>query len=186
MYHGGIKYWGPRLWYIIHKLCNDFPSNPTLSQKQNYMAFFNLTSYIIPCMLCRVHYSDALRTRKLHTHLDDRNQLIDWFRILHNNVNISHKRKLYEIEELAEIYNKPFNHTPIKELLDYFYLIMIEGEIDRENLIKWILLFFKLYECNKCKSTMSEYFRINTIHKIKYHNNILLKNWIDGIKLSIC
>jgi hypothetical protein len=103
--------------------------------------------------------------------------MIDWFRIQHNNVNISHNRKQYSLDEVLSIYHTPFDRRILSELINYFYLLVVDGELDRENVVKWILIFFKLYDY----PTMSEYFRLNSLERINYRDNNVLRSWLDGI-----
>ena len=50
--------WGPKLWFMMHTISLNYPENPTILDKKNNQVFFNNLQNIIPCDLCKQHYSE--------------------------------------------------------------------------------------------------------------------------------
>lgn len=181
----GRAFWGPRLWYILHKMSYTYPDRASTEQQQLYYQFFNLTRYMIPCPFCSIHYKDAIQNKMLERQLNTRQEVIDWFRNHHNDVNISKSSRIYHGFELDRLYNGPeFNHYLFYELLDYLYRMVVRREIDRTYFINWVSLTYQLHPCQHCRITSEQYFKKNSPLLLKFNDNNVLSNWIDGIKIA--
>lgn len=182
----GRAFWGPRLWYILHKISYKYPEKASLAEQQFYFSYYNLTRFMIPCPYCSIHYKNAMDIKFLHKNLNTRNEVIDWFRNLHNDVNLTKSGRVYQGFEVDMLYSgSEFNHEYFNQLLDYFYNLVSWNEIDRRAFIHWVLITFKVHPCQHCRLLSEQYFARNDIEKMAYHDNNILRGWLDGVKKYI-
>ena len=45
--------WGPIFWFFLHTMSFNYPVNPTLENKKEYMNFILSLQHILPCKYCR-------------------------------------------------------------------------------------------------------------------------------------
>ena len=82
--------WGPAGWLFLHSIAQNYPLNPTESQKKEYMLFFKLTGSVLPCRYCRESYQLYISepgTRLNDAVMDSRKTLSMWLYKIHNKVN---------------------------------------------------------------------------------------------------
>jgi hypothetical protein len=109
--------WGPHAWIFMHSVTFDYPDNPTPEIQNRYKLFFESLQYVLPCELCRNHYTKNLKKFPINNHvLKTRKNLIEWLIDLHNNVNKSNKKPKLSYKEV------------VKKYLDYY-----EGKKDTKN-----------------------------------------------------
>ena len=94
--------WGPFFWHTIHIVALGYPEKPNYSQKKAAKEFFESLVFLIPCEVCRKHYSQNLAITPITQYLDRRQDLLKWTIDLHNKVNESLKKpRLLESEVIA-------------------------------------------------------------------------------------
>tara|TARA_B100000902_G_scaffold366281_1_gene387924 strand:+ start:464 stop:934 length:471 start_codon:yes stop_codon:yes gene_type:complete len=98
--------WGPHFWYILHIITFNYPDNPTEYQKRAYHDFFTHLKEVIPCGNCRKHYSKYIGEYPLSPHLDSKVAIIKWLIQIHNFVNISLGKPIYDPVDVINIYKK--------------------------------------------------------------------------------
>lgn len=81
--------WGPFFWHTIHIVALGYPSNPSYAHKKAAKEFYESLKLLIPCAICRDHFSKHLEILPLAPHLDSRDDLFKWTNLLHNTVNKS-------------------------------------------------------------------------------------------------
>jgi hypothetical protein len=82
------NYWGPGLWIALHSISFDYPHEPTEEDKHNYQKFFHALKYVIPCPVCRNHYSQSIEGKMaIEPYLKNRDTLSRWLVDFHNAVN---------------------------------------------------------------------------------------------------
>ena len=90
------KVWGPPLWYFLHTISFNYPTNPTVEDQKNYYNFFFNLRYILPCKHCRENldknYKDTQFSLKV---FKNRKTLSKWVYNLHNYVNVMLGKKIY-------------------------------------------------------------------------------------------
>ena len=80
--------WGPSLWHSLHTISFNYPVNPTLKQKREYLSFFKSLKNILPCKYCRINYVNNLKSVPLTmATMKDRETLSIWLYNLHEEIN---------------------------------------------------------------------------------------------------
>ncbi len=104
--------WKQTTWYIFHTFTLEFIPE----HKEHYKNFFNSFKTILPCDICLNHYNIQLNRPGLM--LDEnltKENIFGWTIKIHNNVNISIKKKEWNINEAKTYYlTNPINPTYIK------------------------------------------------------------------------
>ena len=99
--------WGPKMWFVLHTMSFAYPENPTDFDKENYNNFFNSLTNMIPCTVCKAHYTEHTKKNPIAPHLHSKNSLVKYVVELHNEVNkILGKEILDERVALQNIVNK--------------------------------------------------------------------------------
>jgi len=79
------KGWCFPAWVFLHAVVDDYPMEPTSTDRANMQAFFDSLGTILPCGTCRSHFLEELRKYPLQ--LQSHTSLTRWFSDLHNRVN---------------------------------------------------------------------------------------------------
>ena len=115
--------WGPFFWHTIHIIALGYSDKPSYAQKKAAKEFYESLAILIPCPICREHFSKHLETYPLTPHLDRRKDLFKWTVVLHNEVNKSLNKPLFEEHEVIKYYTRlgararspVINHTDFEE-----------------------------------------------------------------------
>jgi len=91
--------WGPFFWNTIHIAALGYPPNPTHAHKKSAKEFYESLTLMIPCPICRVHYTEHLVKYPIGPHLDKRQDLFRWTLLLHNEVSKSINKRTFTEEE---------------------------------------------------------------------------------------
>ena len=181
------KFWGPRLWYLIHKITYSLPSMININDQKILLYYFSLIGKIIPCPYCASHYNNSINTKLLNRYIYNKQSIIDWFNGQHNDINIINKGRMYQRFEIDLLYhNTDYNHEFVKELIYYLYERMVYGEISRQSFVHWIIITYKLCPCNICKSLSAQYLLNNDIEAPGIvMDNSTIQIWINGLFQTI-
>ena len=79
--------WGPLFWHTIHIVALGYPNSPSYAHKRAAKEFYESLVLLIPCEVCREHYTKNLATHPISPHLDRRDDLFKWTVNFHNVVN---------------------------------------------------------------------------------------------------
>lgn len=79
--------WGPFFWNTMHIIALGYSSTPTYGDKKAAKEFFESLLFLIPCPICKKHYTDFLQEMPITPFLDNRSNLFKWTVMLHNKVN---------------------------------------------------------------------------------------------------
>jgi hypothetical protein len=71
----------------MHIVALGYPKSPTYGEKRAAKEFYESMAFLIPCPVCREHYSTNLKKYPLTPHLDTRDDLFRWTVMIHNEVN---------------------------------------------------------------------------------------------------
>ena len=98
--------WGPFFWHTIHIAALGYPSKPSYAQKNAAKDFFESLKFLIPCPVCRDHYSKYMEILPLIPHLDSRDDLFKWTVLLHNEVNKMLNKPEYTQAQALSYYSR--------------------------------------------------------------------------------
>lgn len=112
--------WGPPAWTFLHTITLNYPENPTIREKENYSTFFNLLSEILPCDRCKAHYKKNIEENPIK--LDSKEELTKWLFDIHNKVNESRGKSLYDYDDFIDKYSEMYNPIDRKR---YLYIIIV-------------------------------------------------------------
>jgi hypothetical protein len=102
--------WGPTFWSFLHLVSSKYPDNPKSKDRKNIEKLINSLSYIIPCHICRNHFSNNLKLNQLTINdTNSKTNIIQWFINFHNIVNRMLKKKEYTYDEVILEINKNNN-----------------------------------------------------------------------------
>lgn len=80
--------WGPIFWATFHITSMAYSDTPTYSEKRAAKEFFNSMAHLLPCPVCREHFTEILQGLPVETWLDNRKSLTEWVWMVHNRVNV--------------------------------------------------------------------------------------------------
>lgn len=140
--------WGPQLWIILHSATEriGLPKLSRLPQEEMriWIALLSSLRYSLPCPVCKKHYSQYI----LSTPITSVNQIFirNWLFKLHCQVNNrTEKSNIITIEQIPEIYSKPFNFTAhFKIVVEQMNRAIRLGWSSRNDIQKTIRLFEEL------------------------------------------
>lgn len=101
--------WGPIFWSCFHLITLSYPDNPTFAEQKAAKDFFNSMMFLLPCAICREHYKKILQGTPVDTWLNNRNSLIEWGWMLHNQVNMKLNKKQVSKKEFFDHYAEMSN-----------------------------------------------------------------------------
>lgn len=111
--------WGPPGWTFLHSITLNYPENPTIKEKENYSNFFNLLSEILPCERCKEHYKKNIKENPIN--LNSKEELTKWLFDIHNKVNESNGKPIYDYDDFIDKYSEMYNPIDRKK---YIYIIV--------------------------------------------------------------
>jgi hypothetical protein len=79
--------WGPIFWNTMHIVTLGYAENPTEAEQMAAKDFFNALKFLIPCPICRHHYTEILKTDPVESAVISRTKLVQWAFNIHNKVN---------------------------------------------------------------------------------------------------
>lgn len=122
--------WGPKLWFSLHTISFEYPDKPTHELKNAYINFFRSLKSILPCDICKTHFSEFLKNNPIENSLSDKEALIRWVLKCHNNVNTLNNKPEWSYEKLvstyASIYNNDlYNKINYKNISIFLFVLLI-------------------------------------------------------------
>jgi len=108
--------WGPLFWHVIHIVALSYPiQEPSYGVKRHAKEFFESLASLIPCPVCRDHYTEHLKNNPISTFLDKRADLFRWTVMLHNEVNKTLGKSYVSEQEAVAFYKKlgERNRSPV-------------------------------------------------------------------------
>ena len=108
------RIWGPHGWIFLHLVTLNYPNKPTITQKKNYKNFFESIQHILPCDLCKNHYTQNLNKYKLNNKaLSCRKELTKWLVDIHNEVNDINKSQVYTYDQAENQLRRIVRNNPM-------------------------------------------------------------------------
>ena len=84
----GPDVWGPIFWSTMHIVTLGYADVPSKEEQNAAAQFFNSLAIVIPCPICRAHYSHFLQASPVEAAATSRTELVHWLFSLHNKVNV--------------------------------------------------------------------------------------------------
>jgi hypothetical protein len=121
------EFWGPCAWKLMHSVAATYrpqhqsvPNARTIkedsdSAKLHYATFYKNLQYVLPCHLCRAHYSEFLGAHPVEDSLRDENTLQKWVYDLHDDVNRRNGKQSPTFDEVLRMYNEFDPSRPFTE-----------------------------------------------------------------------
>ena len=86
--------WGPSLWHYLHIMSFNYPTHPTLQDKQHYKNFINNLPNVLPCKYCRMNLKNNFKKNPIRMcHMKNRHTFSFFIYNLHEIVNKMLKKK---------------------------------------------------------------------------------------------
>ena len=101
--------WGPNLWVFLHTMSFNYPQNPSEKDINTHIDFFNSLVHILPCSVCKDHYSTFIEQNPVKDYLNNRESIIRWVLKCHNNVNKLNNKNEWNYDMLIRHYSKLYN-----------------------------------------------------------------------------
>jgi hypothetical protein len=79
--------WGPIFWNTMHVVSLGYNPEPSKKEQDDAIKFYKSLETMLPCGICRAHYSDFLQEMPIEKAIGSRDDLIYWVFQLHNKVN---------------------------------------------------------------------------------------------------
>lgn len=94
--------WGPIFWNTMHIVSLGYPEHPSEADKAGAKSFYTSLATVIPCPICREHYSQFLKDGSLEEAVQSKGQLIYWVWDVHNKVNVMLQKRTLTIDEFLD------------------------------------------------------------------------------------
>ncbi|KAJ2555094.1 hypothetical protein EV175_002367 [Coemansia sp. RSA 1933] len=94
---------GRRTWYLLHVMASRYPEEPTKDEREAARGFLFLLSRLYPCGDCAHHFQQHLK--KYPPIVDSRNGLEQYLCAMHNVVNKSLGKPVFNCTEVHEAYD---------------------------------------------------------------------------------
>ncbi len=91
--------WGPYFWGSLHLACLSTNLELSEQEKEAVRTFVDSLTKLLPCPMCRVHFSETLEKYPIELALQTGPELFTWSVAVHNEVNKSIGKPLYTVEE---------------------------------------------------------------------------------------
>jgi len=72
----------------MHIVTLGYADSPSKEEQNAAAQFFNSLAIVIPCPICRAHYSHFLQESPVEAAAKSRTELVHWLFSLHNKVNV--------------------------------------------------------------------------------------------------
>ncbi|KAJ9664654.1 hypothetical protein H2201_005168 [Coniosporium apollinis] len=94
---------GRASWHHLHTLLSRFPANPTPSESSALRAYLHLFQRLYPCGECAAHFGKIME--KFPPQVGSRNAAVGWGCVVHNEVNRSLGKSIYDCAHVDEDYD---------------------------------------------------------------------------------
>ena len=95
---------GPSFWFTLHNGATAYPYNPTPVIRNGMKQFLISLPIMIPCVACKEHSHDLLKTVDLDHIVASRANLFEFFVNFHNYVNSRYNKRTMSLEEAKALY----------------------------------------------------------------------------------
>lgn len=82
-----IYVWGPRFWFVLHTVTQNYPIEPQPHDKENAVNFVTAYGKSLPCIKCKEHFAKITSEDKVVDSLGSRDAFMEWAWRIHNRAN---------------------------------------------------------------------------------------------------
>jgi hypothetical protein len=103
------RFWGPDGWRLLHSISQTYPERPNKIEMNTYKIFFESLQYVLPCIYCRLSYTEYINELSIDDYLNNRHELSKWVYLIHNKVNNKLRKQgllHYKDPSFEEVYKK--------------------------------------------------------------------------------
>jgi len=97
---------GSSVWLYLHAIADNYPSQPTTKQQQDFVQHVGSFANCYPCATCAHHMSIYIEENPLHS-IRNRTQAVKWMYNFHNDTNIRLGKNYFTAEEYLHRYERP-------------------------------------------------------------------------------
>jgi hypothetical protein len=90
----------------MHIVALGYPSKPSYGDKKAAKEFYESLQFLIPCPICREHYSKFLQEQAITPFLDRRQDLFRWTVDIHNKVNQTLNKPRFSEQDSIAFYSR--------------------------------------------------------------------------------
>lgn len=94
--------WGPIFWRTMHIVSLGYNPEPTKREQEDAIRFYKALETMLPCGICRAHYSEFLKEMPVEAAVGSRDDLIYWVFQLHNKVNANLGKRQFTFDEYIQ------------------------------------------------------------------------------------
>lgn len=94
---------GRSSWKLLHTMMAKFPDEPTEEESQALSSFIHLFTRLYPCGECARHFQEIIE--KYPPQVATRSTAAVWACHVHNQVNKSLKKELFDCSKIGEFYD---------------------------------------------------------------------------------
>jgi len=166
----GTKYWGPKVWYMLHSFSTNNNLKILEKRKHNYYLFYTTLLHIIPCKECSDHYEKIIyEINPIEEQNIKRKYMVKWVYDTHNIVNGLLDKKRFIYKKCKEKYCKIDNEKIFMTINILINSIDFENIslMKYDNIYNFFIQFCKLYPDKTIRTNLKEVLKSNHFHKIK-------------------
>jgi hypothetical protein len=155
----GREFWGPKAWSLLHSFSINENKKISIRKKHNYYIFYTSFIHILPCEICREHYSDIIyHIEPLIEDKITRKYLIKWVFDIHNIVNDLLDKPQFPYKKFSKDTNKDANKD-IYFILHNVYLNFDYAQMslyDFDQIYNFFINFCILYPISSIRKNLKK------------------------------
>jgi hypothetical protein len=101
----------------MHIVSLGYNPEPSKQEQEDAIKFYTSLKTMLPCGICRAHYSEFLREMPVEDAVASRDHLIYWVFRLHNKVNVNLGKREFSFEEYIQAMRNLAASRPSKSYL---------------------------------------------------------------------
>jgi len=177
----GKEKWGPIAWHLLHSFSNNNNFKIKNNKKHHYYIFYTSFIYILPCIVCRQHYTDIIyNLYPLEEKNITRIYLKKWVFSAHNIVNDFLDKPVYSYKN----FNKELNIVHHKDI--FFLIDKIYNNFDYkimalyiyDQIYNFFINFCILYPNKEIREKLKK--KIKSDDFVKIQKPLAFKEWFDN------
>lgn len=118
--------WGHNAWEFIHLIALSYPTNPSVTDKEQYKHFFLLLGRVLPCSTCSKNYMKHWQKYKIDNYLDGPNELYNWTMLIRKSIKQQiNEQNRENFVNFSSVFFSSFSTKSIIILLIFIAVIVV-------------------------------------------------------------